>query len=152
MEPTPASTHDTATHDTGTLDTGTRHGMRHAVRHYLEMVLAMCAGMAVLVAVGGGLSALGLPVSFGVEADTLLMATAMALAMAVWMRHRRHGWAAVLEMSAAMYLPFVALFVPLWTATITPDDLVLWGHLLMLPAMAGAMMLRPHEYTRPHQR
>jgi hypothetical protein len=125
--------------------------LRHAVRHYVEMVLAMGVGMLVLGGAGAALSAvLGLPTSWGPEIDSLLMATTMSVGMAVWMRHRRHGWAPVAEMCAAMYLPFVALFWPLWSGTISPDDLVLWGHVLMLPAMAAAMLLRPREYTCPH--
>ena len=127
--------------------------LRHAVRHYLEMVLAMAAGMLVLGALAAGLlTALGLPVSFGTEIDALLMATTMAAGMALWMRHRGHRRAPVLQMCAAMYVPFLALFVPLWTETITPDQLMLWGHLLMLPAMAVVMLLRPDEYTRPLHR
>ena len=82
----------------------------------------------------------------------MLMATTMAVGMAVWMRYRGHGWAPVAEMCAAMYVPFLALFVPLWTSLITPDELMLWGHLLMLPAMAAVMLLRPAEYGLPARR
>lgn len=127
--------------------------LRHAIRHYVEMVLAMVAGMLVFGALAAGLlTVLGLPVSYGPETDALLMATTMALGMALWMRHRGHRRTPVLQMCAAMYVPFLALFVPLWTETITPDELMLWGHLLMLPAMAGVMLLRPDEYTRPQHR
>lgn len=130
--------------------TTTHHGLRHAARHYLEMVLAMCAGMLVLGGAGTAvLGLLGLPTSVGPEIDSMLMATTMSAGMALWMRYRGHGWAPVAEMCAAMYLPFVALFVPLWTATITPDGLMLAGHLLMLPAMAAVMLLRPREYGLP---
>ncbi|MEQ3552977.1 hypothetical protein WIS52_21130 [Pseudonocardia nematodicida] len=132
--------------------TTTDRPLRHAVRHYLEMVLAMCVGMIVLGGVGVGLAVLlGLPATYGAEIDALLMATTMAAGMAVWMRHRGHSWIPVAQMSGSMYVAFGILFVPLWMSLITPSDLMLWGHVLMLPAMAGAMLLRPGEYTRPHR-
>jgi flagellar biosynthetic protein FliP len=66
------------------------------------------------------------------------------------MRYRGHGWPATLEMAAAMYLPFIALFPPLWLGVLSTDALVLWGHLLMLAAMAAAMLWRLPEYTGHH--
>jgi hypothetical protein len=77
----------------------------------------------------------------------LIMATDMTLAMSAWMRFRGHGWWPIAEMGAAMYLPFVALFVPLALGLIGSGALMLWGHVLMLPAMAAAMLLRPHDYA-----
>lgn len=123
-------------------------GCRRAARHYLEMVAAMLVGMVAL----GGLQStllglLGVRAGFGVEVDTLLMATHMAIGMAAWMRYRGHRWLPVLEMCAAMYVPFLALFVPLWAGALSVDGLMLWGHLLMLPAMMVPMLLRPAEYT-----
>jgi hypothetical protein len=50
-------------------------------------------------------------------------------------------------MGAAMYLPFVVLFGPLWAGVLSPGGMLLWGHVLMLVAMAGAMALRPAEYA-----
>jgi hypothetical protein len=50
-------------------------------------------------------------------------------------------------MGAAMYLPFLLLFVPLALGVIGEGALMLWGHLLMLPAMAAVMLLRPDEYA-----
>ena len=55
-----------------------------------------------------------------------------------------------LEMAAAMYVPFVVLFPPLWMGLITAGTMLVAGHVLMLPAMAGAMLLRPHEYRHCH--
>jgi hypothetical protein len=46
-----------------------------------------------------------------------------------------------------MYLPFVVLFVPLWAGVITEATLFVAGHLLMLPAMLGVMLLHPSEYS-----
>jgi hypothetical protein len=114
------------------------------VRHYLEMVVAMLAGMLAL----GWLEGLVAPgLSLPTELAVLLMATNMSLGMAVWMRVRRHAWRAVAEMSAAMYVPFALLLVPFWTGLLDGGGLMLWGHVLMLPAMALVMLVRPAEYA-----
>ncbi len=122
------------------------------LRHYLEMVLAMAVGMV----------ALGMPEYAAVDAlgwsaaadrpdlAVMVMATNMAVAMAGWMRFRGHDWASVVEMAAAMYLPFVILLGPLWLGAISEDTLFLAGHVLMLPAMAAAMLRRRDEYTHAH--
>ena len=121
------------------------HRVRHFVRHYLEMVLAMLAGMFVL----GWLETVAFPtVELTTETGVLVMATNMAIGMGAWMRFRGHSWRAVAEMSASMYLPFAVLLVPYWTGMVSADTVIAWGHLLMLPAMALVMLLRPHEYTR----
>ena len=71
----------------------------------------------------------------------------MTIAMSAWMRYRGHRWAATAEMAAAMYLPFVVLFLPLWLGLLTPIGLVVAGHVLMLAGMAAVMLLRPTEYA-----
>ena len=116
----------------------------HFVRHYLEMVVAMLAGMYAL----GGLEGLVAP-SLTARADVaaMVMATNMSLGMAAWMRFRGHSWRGIAEMSASMYLPFVVLLVPYWAGLAGEGVLMTWGHLLMLPAMAIAMLLRPAEYA-----
>lgn len=54
-------------------------------------------------------------------------------------------------MGLAMYLSFVALFPLLWTGTLSPGGLFVLGHVLMLPAMVGAMLLRRDEYAGHHR-
>ena len=116
----------------------------HFVRHYLEMVAAMLVGMYTL----GGLENLAFPsVTVGADVGVLLMATNMAIGMGAWMRFRGHSWRGIAEMSAAMYLPFVALLAPFWAGAIGGHTLMTWGHLLMLPAMGLVMLLRPAEYA-----
>jgi hypothetical protein len=115
--------------------------------HFAEMVVAMAVGMValhplwtwVLDAVG----AAGL--MSNPYTGALIMATNMTVAMSAWMKIRGHGWRPIAEMGAAMYLPFLALFAPLALGLIGSGALMLWGHVLMLPAMAAAMLLRPHE-------
>ena len=46
-----------------------------------------------------------------------------------------------------LYLPFILLFVPMWAGLISSGAMYLWGHVLMLVAMAGAMAIRPDEYA-----
>ncbi|MGK5111213.1 MULTISPECIES: hypothetical protein [unclassified Geodermatophilus] len=122
---------------------------RRLVLHYLEMVVAMAVGMValhpvwqfVLDAFGAG-AVLDRP-----EPMALVMATNMTIGMTAVMRWRRHSWRACAEMGAAMYLPFVVLFVPMWAGVLSTGGLMLWGHALMLVAMAGVMALRPSEYA-----
>lgn len=123
---------------------------RHFWRHYVAMVVAMVAGMMVLeplrmVAVG----ALGWSAWFDqLEPAALAMATEMSIGMAAWMRFRRHRWRSIVEMSAAMYGPFVVLFVPYWLGILNDTGVMVAGHVLMLPAMALVMLRRPQEYGR----
>jgi hypothetical protein len=139
-DPTPAPT---------TTDTARRARTRSFVRHYLQMVAAMLVGMLVLHPVWMFLfPLLGWSVALErPDLHTLLMATDMTLGMTAWMRYRGHRWRPVAEMASAMYLPFVVLIGPLWAGLITGTTLFVAGHLLMLPAMLGVMLLRPHEYS-----
>lgn len=128
--------------------------VRPFVRHFLEMVVAMILGMMVLEPVWlltfpvlGWSVVLERP-----DLHSLLMATSMTLGMAAWMRFRRHGWIPVAEMAAAMYVPFIVLFVPFWTGIVSGDTMFLAGHLLMLPAMLLVMLRRPQEYAQHNHR
>jgi hypothetical protein len=125
---------------------------RRFVRHFLEMVAAMVAGMAVL----GGLVSLFCAVT-GHQAlldhagwSAPIMATNMTVGMAVWMRHRGHGWVPIEEMASAMYAPLAVLLIPFW-AGVLPGGMLLGAmHVLMFPAMWIAMLHRPEEYTHDH--
>jgi flagellar biosynthetic protein FliP len=81
-----------------------------------------------------------------------LMTLNMTVAMALWMRHRAHGWAAIGEMSAAMYVPLAVLIGPFWAGVLTGDALVGAMHVLMLPAMVIVMLHRREEYAHDHRR
>jgi flagellar biosynthetic protein FliP len=118
--------------------------VRHFARHYLEMVAAMLAGMVVL----GPLEGLVWPgLTARADVGVLVMATNMSIGMAAWMRFRGHSWRGIAEMSGSMYLPFAVLLVPFWAGAIGEHALMTWGHVLMLPAMAAVMLLRPGEYA-----
>jgi hypothetical protein len=132
---------------------GTRRDERRIlVRHFVEMVLAMMVGMAVLGGIVSGVFAVlgcsDLLHHLSVRAP--IMATNMSIGMALWMRHRGHGWPVVGEMAGAMYAPLAVLLVPFWLGLL-PDEAVLGPmHLLMLPAMAALMLRRRDEYTHRH--
>jgi flagellar biosynthetic protein FliP len=108
------------------------------------MVVAMLAGMFVL---GSAEDLVWPALTARADVEVMVMATNMAIGMGAWMRFRGHSWRGIAEMSASMYLPFAVLLVPYWTGGIGEGALMMWGHGLMLPAMALVMVLRPAEYT-----
>ncbi|MFC8799130.1 hypothetical protein ACFT2C_15450 [Promicromonospora sp. NPDC057138] len=136
----------------------TAHGTRPATRgrkvgrflaHLVEMVVVMVLGMMLLgPAWDWAGAALGIEAVLGrPDVGAVVMVLDMVAAMTVWMRVGRHGWAPIWEMNAAMAAPFAVLLVLFWLGAVGAGDLMLWGHVLMVPAMAGAMLLRPAEYT-----
>jgi hypothetical protein len=126
-----------------------RPALRRFVGHYLEIVVAAAAGMVVLgPAESMLLNAIGwAEVVANFETSTLVMATNMTVAVAAWMRLRRHGWAAIGEMAVAMYAPFMVLFPPLWLGMLSASGLMVLGHVLMLFTIAAAMLRRRDQYT-----
>jgi hypothetical protein len=119
------------------------------------MVLAMIVGMAVLGAVVQAVcAAVGHPGFFvnhvGMRAP--LMTMNMTIGMAMWMRHRGHGWRPIGEMSAAMFVPLAVLIAPFWVGMLSGDALLTGMHVLMLPAMIIAMVHRREEYAHDHHR
>lgn len=119
---------------------------RHFLRHAAEMVAAMLVGMALLDPIWGAvLDLAGRP-----DLVALISATDMTAAMTVWMLYWGHGRARVVEMAAAMYVPFLALIVPFWLGLLPGEHIAMGGHVLMLPAMAAAMLVHRDEYSGPH--
>jgi hypothetical protein len=120
---------------------------RHFLRHYLEMVIAMFVGMGVLAAAWAGIEAVtGLVLPSAPEALALRMAFDMSVGMVVWMRYRGHGWAATLEMVAAMFAPAVLLAPLSLAGVISGDLLMIVTHVAMLPLMLAVMLRRRAEY------
>lgn len=129
-----------------------RTAARRFALHYLEMVVAMFVGMVALGPLWSFLfDALGWGAVFHRhDVGAMFMAADMTIAMSAWMRFRGHSWRPVAEMAAAMFGPFLVLLVPLWAGWISGHTLMIAGHVIMLPAMAVAMLLRRDEYTRGH--
>lgn len=141
----------TTTATRATSDTS-RSITRRAVLHYLEMAAAMGLGMAILdPLLRWGLTAAGWGAALErTDARAMIMATEMAVAMAGWMLIRRHGRPEVAEMTAAMYVPFLALLVPYWTGILSGELLMILGHILMMVAMAVVVYRhRHHHIGRP---
>jgi hypothetical protein len=122
------------------------------VRHFLEMMVAMFAGMAVFGAlVAAVLYLVGLSELRDFAAvRAIFMATNMTAGMALWMRYRGHGWAPIGEMGLAMFVPFLVLLGPFWAHAIEGGALLAGGHVLMVPAMLGVMLLRRDHYSMDH--
>jgi hypothetical protein len=141
------------TTETTTMEEGRRRERHNLVRHFVEMVLAMMVGMAVLgVVVRMMCAALG-DSEFLLDRPGLrapLMAMNMSIGMAVWMRHRGHGWAPIAEMSAAMFVPVAVLIGPFWAGVLSGATLLSAMHVLMLPAMVIAILHRRDEYAHNH--
>ncbi len=125
---------------------------RHFIQHLLEMTAAMFIGMGAL-AVPVRLLWEALGWDFMIEdlvARTLVMATNMTIGMAAWMLFRGHRWRPIIEMSLAMYLPFVVMYPFYFGGLAGTTGVMVVGHVLMVPAMAVVMLFRLDEYTVDH--
>jgi hypothetical protein len=126
------------------------------IRHYAEMVIAMFAGMIVLGIPGeAALRAAGYS-SSELQADApavalLAMAFIMTGPMVAWMRRMGHGWQPCNEMAASMFLP-TFLVIGLMAAGAADFGMAMaLEHVIMLPAMLVAMLLRREEYSCDHR-
>jgi hypothetical protein len=128
-----------------------RRALRFA-RHYAEMVGAMYAGMLFLLPLGAALALLDV----GLRDDPTLRLSAMGVVMTVpmvaWMRFRGHGWAPCADMAVAMVAPTLGVLVLLWSGAVEGvETLLMVEHVVMLPSMLVAMLLRRDEYTGAHR-
>ena len=128
----------------------------HFIRHYIEMVVAMVGGMVLLGLPGEGLlRAVGTSTAQlqdDAPALALLgMAVIMTVPMVAWMRYRGHAWRPCNEMAASMFLPTFAVIALMGSGIVT-DFMTLMGleHIVMLPSMLIAMLLRFDEYAGSH--
>jgi flagellar biosynthetic protein FliP len=121
--------------------------------HFAEMVVVMLISMAVLGAAVSAVFALAGHANLLHFAALrgLLMTAYMVIGMALWMRHRRHSWARIAEMSVAMAAPYVVLVGPFLGEVIGKSAFLAAMHVLMLPSMYVAMALRRDEYERDHR-
>ncbi|MGC1213842.1 MAG: hypothetical protein WA890_21585 [Micromonospora sp.] len=121
--------------------------------HFLEMVVAMFIGMAVLgMATRLALALLGhADLLDRLEGRVVVMMLSMGTGMTLWMYHRRHPWAGIVEMNAAMLLSFAVLLVPFWLGALPDSAVMTAGHILMLPAMALVLLHRRAEYANSHR-
>lgn len=129
----------TTTQTTTLPRTNTRKLLRFA-GHYLEMAVAMIVGMVALAPLW--------PAGWVARPDVhaMTMAIDMTIAMALWMRIRRHSWPRTAEMSATMFLPFVVLLVPYWLGAISGMTVMVAAHVIMFPLMLAVMLWRRADY------
>jgi flagellar biosynthetic protein FliP len=125
---------------TATISPGHRPALAF-LRHLGEMTLAMFAGM---FAFG---MALGVAGADSLRTDQpelfmLGMGCAMSITMVAWMRRRRSTWRQCCEMTAAMFVPVLAVFALYWAGTVTVELICPLSCVLMIPAMAAAMAIR----------
>jgi len=116
------------------------------------MTLAMVVGM---FAFGLALGLIGAAAGSSLESIRtsqpelfmLGMGTSMSVTMVVWMRRRAHTWRESGEMTAAMFVPVLAVLACYWTGAVTADSVCPLSCVLMIPAMATAMLFRLDVYT-----
>ena len=131
-------------------------GTKHFIRHYLEMVAAMFLGMGLLwmpavAALGAAGSSMA---ELRADAPALALAgmtVSMTVPMVGWMAYRGHGLAPLVDMTLAMVLPTLGI-VALLAGGFVEDfrTLMMLEHVVMLPAMLVAMLLRREEYGGAH--
>lgn len=117
------------------------------IRHYIEMAVAMGVGMLTL---GPVWSWLWPGYDQNTTVNALVMATNMTVGMVAVMVWRKHSTPAIVEMSAAMYLPFVVMLVPYWFGAVSSHAVMMAGHGFMFATMLAAMLLRRQEYLGHH--
>lgn len=134
------------------LESTTAPRWRYFIRHGVEMFVAMIVGMALLAPIWeAGLGLVGLAGALTrPDLAAFVAATDMTVAMTVWMAYRGHGRSRLIEMAAAMYLPFLVLLVPYWLGVLPGEHVTMGGHVLMVPAMAIAMFAHRDEYSHRH--
>ena len=119
------------------------------IRHFFEMLAAMAIGMVVL----GLASELLLDLPDRTAVTLLEMGVWMTVPMIAWMRIRGHAWRTCNEMAAAMLLPSAGALALLGSGLVTDaGTLLAIEHLVMVPSMLAAMLLRRDEYTGHHHR
>lgn len=117
--------------------------------HFIEVIAAMLVGMVVFGAVVPMLfEAIGLSTPDNAGLHGLLMTGYMVAGMAAWMRYRRHSWERIAELAAAIALPLVVLIGPFLAGWISASVLMTGMHVLMVPFVLAAMLLRRDEYSQ----
>lgn len=122
----------------------------HFVRHYFEMCIPMCVGFAVGDIVyfwAIGLRGYDEPFRQLPELSIAVVTFTMTAPMVAWMLFRGMQRRPVVEMAAVMPVLAVSLLALGWLAVLPREDLVLFEHGLMMPAMLVPMVFRLDLYT-----
>jgi hypothetical protein len=127
-----------------------RPGYYYVAKHFIVMVALMYAGMFLLDPVyelGAALAGVDDPWGRLPVLSNIVMALNMTVPMVLYMRHQRHTWRAIGDMSAAMLLPAALTMGPYLLGTMTAGLMLSLSHATMIPLMAVAMTLRFREYA-----
>jgi len=81
------------------------------------------------------------------EVSAPVMAFNMTVPMAAWMHYRGMDWGPISEMSGAMFVEVILLIGVVWVGIFPENRLILWQHILMIPAMIVPMLYRRDLYT-----
>jgi flagellar biosynthetic protein FliP len=73
--------------------------------------------------------------------SNLMMAVNMTIPMVLYMLHKRHAWRAIVEMSAAMFLPAALTMGPYLLGAMTTGAMMAISHAAMIPLMVIAAVL-----------
>jgi hypothetical protein len=125
----------------------------HFVLHYLEMCMAMCAGgIALNVAFFGALALLGATYSEDQLPTFALLAVGanLAIAMAAWMRFRKHEWRPTMEMASTSIILVVGVIAAAAIGLIDEGDRLAAITTLACPVMLVPMALRWDLYASSH--
>jgi hypothetical protein len=76
----------------------------------------------------------------------LVMALNMSVPMAWWMRRRGHGWG-TRQMSAATFVPILALIPALWLGAISGEMRFGIQHAVMIPSMIVVLLRSRSEFA-----
>jgi hypothetical protein len=121
--------------------------------HYLEMCAVMCAGgIGLSLLFFGGAALLGftnLPDQAPVL-SALVVAVALSLPMAAWMRFRGMPWQPTMEMAGVTMLVGLTLIVGYWLDLVATNSLIEIQARLACPVMLAVMLARFRFYSRPH--
>ena len=129
-------------------------GGRRFLLHLGEMYLAMAVGMALFGALFGAILLVAGTNSSELLADApeafaFAMMFNMTVPMLLWMRHRGHPPARLVEMALAMLAVCAVACLSLWSSVIEPTAICGVECALMIPATLAVMLLHPGEYSRP---
>lgn len=127
-----------------------RPGYFYFAKHFAVMVALMYAGMFALDPVydlGATFAGVDDPWGRLPVLSNIVMAFNMGAPMVLYMRHQRHSWWAIGEMSAAMLLPAALTMGPYLLGSMTAGTMMSLSHGTMIPLMAVAMILRFREYA-----
>lgn len=129
-------------------DSADRPRLRFALR-YVEFTLVLIIGMmllGVLVEVLRGAAGFTYPVDVRAAMASVEMGVIMTVIIIVWLRIRRYGWPAAMELGATMLVPALVAAALTQAGVISYGLAMLLEHIAMFVLMLLAMLRRRAEF------